>query len=326
MWAARPELKELTPKEARAHVNKSKKSSSLTEAYSVAINPPDLKTVAREIKEAIAAAAAEEELEDEEEEEEPEEKPKSRKRKATPAKDTPQKKRAATTAAPKKTPGRASRGAKKDGADIFDPDSDAVDPEDSPPSKRGAARRSNAGDAAASETGSKRKGASDGAAGGSARKRTRSENNSSGSSAPSEGMLPDIPLTQEERAKHLRSMRHRIQRNFIHNDPTPQDVAQLSVYLQRLESLHNLEVSLIKGSKIKKVLSVLSKQEIPGSHKYNIQERIGNLINTWNDHYAQSEKTPADPATSTEEKTNGTKEAEADNAATEKDKAESPNP
>lgn len=325
MWAARPDLKLLTTKEAQDHVNKTKKTSSLTEAYSVAMNPPDLETVEREIREAATAAAAaaaaaeeeeeEEEAEEEEEEadEEIEEEPKSRKRKsrASTNKETPQKKRA-TTSSTRKT---SSRRTKKNDSDIFDPDNEMVDAD--PTINKRESRRSASGRASSSNngsssgdgaSGSKRKGQQqDSSSGAPPNKRAKSKDSkeSSGSSGNTivgklgENLPPDVA----ERAKNVRALRHRLHRQFINTKLNSEDIAQLSQYLNRLEELPEIEPFIIRANKFKKVLSAISKNELPDEEKYNIRNRINTLIRNWNERDEQ-----CNPESNVDGNANGAKE------------------
>lgn len=227
----------------------------MTEAYEVAVNPPSLKDIEKQIKELTAAEDVEMEDASEEEVEKP-----ARKRR---------------TAAPKKA--AAPRKSTRSKKDIFDPDSDS--PETKP--KRVTRKTSSESNDSAA-TGSKRKST---ATTTTSRKRARSssEKDDSATSTPAPSSNLDTYIV--ERTSAIRAVRHRLQRTFIGTGPDlgRDQASMLSLMLNKLESIPNLEYSIIRETKIKKVLSSIYKRlkEIDDIEKFNIEPRISTLIKTW---------------------------------------------
>lgn len=108
-------------------------------------------------------------------------------------------------------------------------------------------------------------------------------------------------------------LRHRLQKGFISRDHPPKEdeMADMANHLKALEEDPNLEVSIIRGTKINKVLKAILKIEsIPKEEVFNFKSRSAALLSKWNAILG----TPAEPSVVPEApKVNG--EAHADAAA-----------
>lgn len=108
----------------------------------------------------------------------------------------------------------------------------------------------------------------------------------------------------------------------------------MSEYVGKLEGYSDLEVSIIRATKINKVLkAILKLSTIPKEEEYNFKTRSQTLLDKWNKILASDTTTPAAPHTngaagekteadeskdSPAEVTNGTKESSADAKVEEK--------
>ena len=89
--------------------------------------------------------------------------------------------------------------------------------------------------------------------------------------------------------------RHKLQRGFLSRDATPkaEDMKQMSDFLSELETLPDLESSIIRTTKIHKVLKQMNKIEvIPLEEEFDFKKRSTNLLAKWND--TLSSEIPAD--------------------------------
>lgn len=252
------------------------------EAYQVAMTPPTLKEVESEIKE-FAAIDEDVEMNDAESEEEP--KP-AKKRKA-----------ASVSTTPKKTLSKKpARGASKD---AFDPDTEMTDA----PKTRRSTRKSSSVDS--SETASsKRKSPSSSATETTPLKKTKTSDKPDSSSTPAAAAVDTTPTTTttttttittttaaagkadqaDDTYKHLRSIRHRLQRMYI-NEDKKHDGKVLSAMLNRLSNMGAIELSIIRETKIRKVLNAILKRldTVEDADKYDIKERILDLVRSWSE-------------------------------------------
>ncbi|RGP75436.1 pwwp domain-containing 3 [Fusarium longipes] len=113
-------------------------------------------------------------------------------------------------------------------------------------------------------------------------------------------------MTPEERRHHKEKevlyLRHKLQRGLLTRDQQPQEseMEQMSEYVTMLENLKDLEVSIIRGTKINKVLKAILKLEsIPREDEFNFKDRSQVLLDKWN------KLLTAETATPTAESTNG---------------------
>lgn len=154
-------------------------------------------------------------------------------------------------------------------------------------------------------------------------------------------VVPKEPeLTAEEKRvkkeKEILFLRHKLQKGLLTKgqDPKEEEMKQMSEYVGKLEGYSDLEVSIIRATKINKVLkAILKLSTIPKEEEYNFKTRSQTLLDKWNKILASDTTTPAAPHTngaagekteadeskdSPAEVTNGTKESSADAKVEEK--------
>lgn len=80
-------------------------------------------------------------------------------------------------------------------------------------------------------------------------------------------------------------LRHKLQRGLLTRDQQPQEseMQQMSEYVTILEKLKDLEVSIIRATKINKVLkAILKLDSIPKEEEYKFKPRSQALLDKWN--------------------------------------------
>ena len=80
-------------------------------------------------------------------------------------------------------------------------------------------------------------------------------------------------------------LRHKLQKGFLSRDQAPQEneMPQMSGYIKKLEEHADLEVSIIRTTKINKVLKALIKlNTIPKDEEFKFRERSVKLLEKWN--------------------------------------------
>ncbi|KAK8126233.1 uncharacterized protein PG998_001992 [Apiospora kogelbergensis] len=125
-------------------------------------------------------------------------------------------------------------------------------------------------------------------------------------------------LTAEERQmrkeKEILFLRHRLQKGLLNRDTVPKEdeMKSMSEFLTKLETFPDLEVSIIRATKINKVLKAILKVEnIPKEADFQFKSRSQSLLDKWNKILAG--ETGAAPAngvngTTAKESANGVKE------------------
>ncbi|KAI0535744.1 hypothetical protein GGR58DRAFT_425723 [Xylaria digitata] len=96
-------------------------------------------------------------------------------------------------------------------------------------------------------------------------------------------------LTPEERRarkeKEILFLRHRLQRGLLPREgsPVPEEMKQVSDFLAKLETFPDLDVSIIRATKINKVLKAILKLEsIPKEAEFKFKPRSQTLLDKWN--------------------------------------------
>ncbi|KAI0447419.1 hypothetical protein F4803DRAFT_546308 [Xylaria telfairii] len=96
-------------------------------------------------------------------------------------------------------------------------------------------------------------------------------------------------LTPEERRarkeKEILFLRHRLQRGLLPREasPVPEEMKQVSDFLAKLETFPDLDVSIIRVTKINKVLKAILKLEtIPKEEEFQFKPRSQTLLDKWN--------------------------------------------
>jgi hypothetical protein len=156
--------------------------------------------------------------------------------------------------------------------------------------------------------------------------------------APAANVRPDFEtpkmregVTNEEekhalRMKEVMFLRHKLQKALLTKEvaPNPEEMSVVDKYYEKLEAYNVIETSIIKGTKINKVLKNVIKLPsgfIPREEEFSILSRSHNLLERWNKSMAQeaanlagngtsaeANGSPDDGKTSVTEASNGTKE------------------
>ncbi|OQD88832.1 hypothetical protein PENANT_c003G05348 [Penicillium antarcticum] len=79
-------------------------------------------------------------------------------------------------------------------------------------------------------------------------------------------------------------LRHKLQKGFISRDQPPKEdeMASMATYFDKLEKHAELEVSIIRSTKINKVLKMIVKlNSIPRDEEFNFRHRAMNILSSW---------------------------------------------
>ncbi|KAI6820989.1 hypothetical protein KC340_g13320 [Hortaea werneckii] len=89
----------------------------------------------------------------------------------------------------------------------------------------------------------------------------------------------------QQREKAVLYLRHRLQKGFLSRDQAPQEheMASMADFFGQLENYDNLEPSIIRVTKIHKVLKAIVKlHSIPKDEEYNFKKRSAAMLEVWN--------------------------------------------
>jgi hypothetical protein len=128
-------------------------------------------------------------------------------------------------------------------------------------------------------------------------------------------------------------LRHKLQKGLLTRDQQPkeEEMKQMSEFISKLEGYADLEVSIIRATKINKVLkAILKLAEIPKESEFQFKDRSKSLLEKWNKILESAEQPAASGSTpaageesSSKELTNGvsapTKSEEKESISEEKD-------
>lgn len=92
-------------------------------------------------------------------------------------------------------------------------------------------------------------------------------------------------------------LRHKLQKGFISRDQPPKEdeMASMASYFDKLEKHSDLEVSIIRSTKINKVLKVIVKlNSIPRDEEFNFRHRAMNILSSWKNILDADTPGPAD--------------------------------
>jgi len=139
-------------------------------------------------------------------------------------------------------------------------------------------------------------------------KSTKPKTKKSAPKAPEtpEVVAPKEPeLTAEEKRtkkeKEILFLRHKLQKGLLtrDQDPKEEEMKQMSEFISKLEGYADLEVSIIRATKINKVLkAILKLNTIPKEEDFQFKPRSQTLLDKWNKLLASEQGTPvAAPAT-----------------------------
>ncbi|KAL4902551.1 hypothetical protein BDW74DRAFT_180656 [Aspergillus multicolor] len=129
------------------------------------------------------------------------------------------------------------------------------------------------------------------------KKAAASEEEDESSPAPKE---PEPKVNLEEakkkREREVLFIRHRLQKGFISRDhpPKEEEMSQMSGYFTKLEKLNDLEVSIIRETKIHKVLRMIIKlPNIPRDEEFDFRKRALDILSKWKNVLDSDRATPA---------------------------------
>jgi hypothetical protein len=91
----------------------------------------------------------------------------------------------------------------------------------------------------------------------------------------------------DQREKAMLYVRHRLQKGFLSRDQAPKEEEMFAMggYLSQLETYANLEHSIMKVTKIHKVLKAIVKLDsIPREKEFGFKRRCAQLLDIWGEH------------------------------------------
>src|SRR5436305_12018939 len=115
--------------------------------------------------------------------------------------------------------------------------------------------------------------------------------------------------------KEVLYLRHRLQKGFLTRDQPPKEseMKTMADYISKLESYPELEVSIIRATKINKVLKgIIKLPSIPRDDEFHFKQRSNDLLVQWSKILASDPGTPTTggPADRSEAATNAVSKAE----------------
>lgn len=108
----------------------------------------------------------------------------------------------------------------------------------------------------------------------------------------------------QQREKAVLYLRHRLQKGFLSRDQAPQEheMASMADFFSQLENYGNLEPSIIRVTKIHKVLKAIVKlHSIPKDAEYNFKRRSAEMLEVWNKRMESDGDTTSAAAPASEE-------------------------
>ncbi|KLU84182.1 hypothetical protein MAPG_03227 [Magnaporthiopsis poae ATCC 64411] len=130
-------------------------------------------------------------------------------------------------------------------------------------------------------------------------------------------LSPEEKLARKE--KEVLFLRHKLQKGLLTRDQEPKEdeMKAMSDYIQKLEVMPELEVGIIRATKINKVLkAILKLDNIPKEDEFKFKPRSKELLDKWTKLLAEGGSAPAKGAVS-----NGVNGAAADSKTGDKDTA-----
>ncbi|KAJ5637249.1 hypothetical protein N7490_007128 [Penicillium lividum] len=145
---------------------------------------------------------------------------------------------------------------------------------------------------------------------------------------PVEAKEPEKQIDPEElqrkKEKEVLFLRHKLQKGFISRENPPQEneMDALATYYDKLEKHADLEVAIIRSTKINKVLKMIVKlNTIPRDEEFNFRSRAMSLLSQWKN--VLDVDIPASTDKEDKPASNGAKEDEALETPAEEEKEES---
>jgi hypothetical protein len=106
-------------------------------------------------------------------------------------------------------------------------------------------------------------------------------------------------------------LRHKLQKGLLTRDQQPkeEEMKQMSEFISKLEGYADLEVSIIRATKINKVLkAILKLAEIPRESEFQFKDRSKSLLEKWNKILESAEQPAASVSTPAAGDENSSKE------------------
>lgn len=94
----------------------------------------------------------------------------------------------------------------------------------------------------------------------------------------------DPDEVKSKKSKEILFLRHKLQKGFISRDQPPKEdeMATMGTYFDKLEKHADLEVAIIRATKINKVLKMIVKlNSIPRDEEFNFRHRAMTLLSSW---------------------------------------------
>jgi hypothetical protein len=118
---------------------------------------------------------------------------------------------------------------------------------------------------------------------------------------PAKPAIPELSPAEalEKKQKTILFLRHKLQKGFLSRDQTPkaEEMPQMNENLSQLETYPDLETSIIKATKINKVLKgVLKLADIPREEEFKFKSRCTALLGKWTTAMSVEDSAPGEPA------------------------------
>ena len=152
-------------------------------------------------------------------------------------------------------------------------------------------------------------------------KSTKKANGAAESAASAEPEL-DTETKRKNKEKEVLFLRHKLQKGLLTRDQQPkeEEMKMMSEYITKLEGYADLEVSIIRVTKINKVLKgILKLESIPKDEEFKFKERSSELLGKWNKILEKDTPNQAPSqanGTAAKEETNGAPKPEAETQST----------
>jgi len=106
----------------------------------------------------------------------------------------------------------------------------------------------------------------------------------------------------EKKSKTILFLRHKLQKGFLSRDQAPkaEEMPQMHENLNQLQTYPDLEASIIKTTKINKVLKgIIKLATIPREEEFDFKKRCNELLAKWNTALSADDSAPGEPAAAT---------------------------
>ncbi|KAI9679960.1 MAG: hypothetical protein M1817_004975 [Caeruleum heppii] len=120
---------------------------------------------------------------------------------------------------------------------------------------------------------------------GSSKKAAKAETSDDDDSAKAVEKTLSVEEQREQKQKQILFFRHKLQKGFLTRDQPPkeEEMKSMSDYIAKLETYADLEVSIMRATKINKVLKAIMKlSSIPRDAEFKFKQRSNDLLQAWN--------------------------------------------